>query len=563
MNNSYPLTSNTKDCANCYKCIRSCPVKSISFADNKAQIIHEDCILCGTCFLVCPKHLKIVRNDIDKVKKLIENNEKVIVSLAPSFVAEYKDSSLKALTKALKTLGFYDVEETAIGATIVKKAYDDMLDEKHDVIISSCCHAINLLIQKHYPDALPYLAHVLSPMLAHGKDIKARYGKDTKVVFIGPCIAKKDEADRNDEYIDAVLTYQEINEWLNEENITLEKDTMVDNVIHSKARLFPTCGGILKTMACSNKDYQYIAIDGIEASKKTIEDLLKGKIHKCFIEMSSCQGSCINGPMVDTSKFGVVSSLLEINKFAGKEDFDKQVLGDKDIAKNYNQINVVHARPGENEIEDMLIKMGKADEKKRLNCGSCGYNTCKEKAIAIIQGKAVIDMCLPSLLEKAQSFSDKIVSNTPNGLMVLDEDLNIQLANKAMLNLIRMPNSKFIIGNNISSIMNPEDFAKALAGVKTVNKKVYLPEYEIYLEETIIYDNVYHIIIAIFRDITKHVIDSQKREEVLKKSVEIADKVVKKNMMTVQEIASLLGESAAETKVALSSLKDTLKDDDK
>lgn len=563
MNNGYPLTSNTKDCANCYKCIRSCPVKSISFADNKAQIIHEDCILCGTCYLVCPKHLKIVRNDIDRVKKLIENNKKVIISLAPSFVAEYKDSSLKELTKALKKLGFYDVEETAIGATIVKKAYDDMLDEKHDVIISSCCHAINLLIQKHYPEALPYLAHVLSPMLAHGKDIKSRFGKDTKVVFIGPCIAKKDEADKNDEYVDAVLTYSELNDWLKDEGITIEKDEMVDNVSHSKARLFPTCGGILKTMACENKNYQYIAIDGIEASKRTIEDLLSGKIHKCFIEMSSCQGSCINGPMVDTSKFGVVSSFLEINKFAGKEDFNRQVLSDKDITKNYSQINVVHAHPGEKDIEDMLFKMGKSDEKKRLNCGSCGYNTCREKAIAIIEGKAVIDMCLPSLIEKAQSFSDKIVSNTPNGLMVLDEDLNIQLVNKSMINLISIPSSKYIIGQNVSSIMKPDDFANALAGIKSNNKKIYLPEYEKYLEETIIYDNVYHIIIAIFRDITKHVLDNQKRDEMLKKSVEIADKVVKKNMMTVQEIASLLGESAAETKVALTSLKDTLKDDDK
>lgn len=561
MNNGYALISKTSDCANCYKCIRSCPVKSISFADNKAKIVNEDCILCGTCYLVCPQQLKIVRSDLQRVKNLIKTNERVIVSLAPSFVAEYKETNLTIITKALKQLGFYDVEETAIGATIVKKAYDEMLDEKHDIIISSCCHAINLLIQKHYPKALPYLANVLSPMLAHGKDIKKRYGSDTKVVFIGPCIAKKDEADRNDEYIDAVLTYQELNKWFEEENIVLEKADMIDNVKQSKARLFPTCGGILKAMACNNPKYQYVAIDGIEASKKTLDDILAGKIHKCFIEMSSCQGSCINGPMVDSNKFGVVSSYIKINQFAGKEDFNKQVLTSENIGKNYNQINVIHALPGENEINNMLIKMGKADIKKQLNCGSCGYNTCREKAIAVIQGKAIIDMCLPSLIEKAQSFSDKIVSNTPNGLMVLNEELKVELINKSMCQLIGVTNQNFVIGSDVSTIMDPTDFAKALAGEKILSRKIYLPEYEKYAEETLIYDNVYHIIIAIFRDITKHVLDNQKREEVLEKSIEIADKVVKKNMMTVQEIASLLGESAAETKVALSSLKNTLKDD--
>ena len=229
----YALVSNTSNCKNCYKCIRSCPVKSISFIDNRAKIINQDCILCGTCHLVCPQEVKIVRDDIDDVKKLIQNNERVIVSLAPSFVAEYKNSSFKNLKEALLKLGFYDVEETAIGATIVKKAYDEMLDENHDVIISSCCHAINLLIQKHYPEASKYLANVLSPMLAHGKDIKERYGKDTKVVFLGPCIAKKDEADRNREYVDEVLTYPEINRWFAQEGIKVEAGEMVDNKINS------------------------------------------------------------------------------------------------------------------------------------------------------------------------------------------------------------------------------------------------------------------------------------------------------------------------------------------
>ena len=559
----YALVSNTSNCKNCYKCIRSCPVKSISFIDNRAKIINQDCILCGTCHLVCPQEVKIVRDDIDDVKKLIQNNERVIVSLAPSFVAEYKNSSFKNLKEALLKLGFYDVEETAIGATIVKKAYDEMLDENHDVIISSCCHAINLLIQKHYPEASKYLANVLSPMLAHGKDIKERYGKDTKVVFLGPCIAKKDEADRNREYVDEVLTYPEINRWFAQEGIKVEAGEMVDNKINSKARLFPTCGGILETMACENKDFDYIAIDGIEEAKHTLDDILAGKIHKCFIEMSSCKGSCINGPLVDTKKYGVVSSWLAIKHFAGEEDFTEGVLNSENIVRNYNQICVTHATPGEKEIEDMLAKMGKSDPRKCLNCGSCGYNSCRDKAIAIIQGKAVIEMCLPSLIEKAESFSDKIVSNTPNGLVVVDENLTIQLMNKSMCHILGIPNANYAIGNCVTTLLDSEDYARALNGEKIVGKTCYVADCNKYLEETIVYDSVYHIIIAIYKDITKHVIEAKKHEETLKKSIDIANKVVTKNMMTVQEIASLLGESAAETKVALTSLKDTLKDENK
>ena len=207
---NYCLISNTSDCKNCYKCIRHCPIKAISFENDRASIIHEDCILCGTCYNVCPQDLKVIRNDLEKVQGLIRYSNQVFVSLAPSFIAYYPEADITTMRKALQKLGFTDVEETAVGATIVKSAYDEMLDDDHDVIISSCCHSVNTLIKRYYPDCLPYLADVLSPMQAHGLDIKKRYGNDAKVVFIGPCIAKKDEADRHPEYIDAVLTFEEL-----------------------------------------------------------------------------------------------------------------------------------------------------------------------------------------------------------------------------------------------------------------------------------------------------------------------------------------------------------------
>lgn len=554
------LESRTTNCKNCYKCIRNCPIKSISFAGNKATIIKDNCILCGKCYLVCPQEVKVIRNDVEVVKRLFKNSKKVYASLAPSFISYYSYTSLDEIDNALKKLGFYQMEETAIGATIVKKAYDEMLEEKdRDVIISSCCHSINLLIQKHYPTAKKYLANILSPMLAHAKDIKAR-DPEAKVVFIGPCIAKKNEADSNIGLVDAVLTFKELDEWLQKEGISLKEVDYDWKKENSKARLFPTCGGILKTMECKNNDFQYIAIDGIENSKKVIEDVLAGKIHKCFIEMSSCEGSCVNGPVSNKDK-SVAASYFDINKSAGNNDFTEGQIGYKDIEKNYYSISVSEAIPSEEEIEAKLIEMGKTEKEKILNCGSCGYDTCREKAIAIIQGKAHLEMCLPYLMEKAESFSDYIVGNTPNGIMVVDETLNIQSINKAMCRILNIKEPSYVIHKSLMTILDPTDYFKALDGSLIYCKKTYLNEYDKYVENTIVYDKKFHVLICITKDITKEENARLKHIEIVKKSLEITDKVVEKNMRAVQEIASLLGETTAETKVALSSLKETLKDD--
>lgn len=558
---AYCLISETNDCKNCYRCLRKCPIKSVSFVDNESHIIHDDCIYCGKCFLECPQNVIKVRDDLAIVKRLIRAGRKVVASIAPSFISYYKEYDIDSFKEIFIKLGFHAVEETAIGATIVKKAYEDMLDDEHDVVISSCCHTINLLVQKYYPRALPYLADVLSPMLAHGKDIKERYGSDTKVVFIGPCISKKDETDKNHEYVDVALTFEELEEWFTEEDIMIEPRKEKDIESKSRARLFPTCGGVLATMNCDNKDYEYVAIDGIDECKEVLQDIINGTIHKCFIEMSACYGSCINGPLVQKRKHSIVNNKIAIKNNAGKEDFDGYAIKPSDIQKPFSKIAIRHAIPSEEVITRTLIDMGKETKEKQLNCGSCGYSTCREKAIAIIQGKAVKEMCLPFLMEKAQSFSDKIVANTPDGLMVLNENLDIQLINNSMCRIVGIPNSKYVLNKNITTIMDPVNFCLALAGEKIFNKKTYLSEYKKYVENTIVYDEKFHVLICIIRDITNSELSLKNREETLKKSIEITDNVIVQNMRAVQEIASLLGESAAATKVALSSLKETLKND--
>ena len=423
------LTLKKSNCKNCYKCIRHCPVKAIRFSGNQAHIIGNECILCGQCFVVCPQGAKEITSELEKVKVLIQSGDPVVVSLAPSFAANYEGIGIRGMKEALQKLGFYDVEETAIGATIVKNEYERILrDEEKDVVISSCCHTVNLLIQKYFPAELKNLADVLSPMQAHCIDIKKRI-PNVKTVFIGPCVAKKDEAEYYKDIADAVLTFEELTQWLQSENIELIPEPDSDQ--NSRARFFPTTSGILKTMEPDINGYTYMAIDGVENCIAALKDIETGKIHKCFIEMSACVGSCIGGPVMEKYHRSPIKDYVSIANYAGSKDFDVIQPDIDSLHKNFSYIEHRLLPPSEIEISNVLRKMGKVKESDMLNCGSCGYNTCREKAIAICQGKAEYSMCLPYLKEKAESFSDTIVQHTPNGLIVLNEDLEVQQINDA------------------------------------------------------------------------------------------------------------------------------------
>ncbi len=548
------------NCKNCYKCIRHCPVKSIRFSGNQANIVGDECILCGQCFVVCPQNAKEIADSTERVKYMLRSGEKVYVSIAPSFVANYDGAGIEAMEKALKQLGFAGAEETAVGATIVKSEYERLIrEEKRDIIISSCCSSINLLIQKYYPQALSYLADVLSPMQAHCLDIKKRY-PDAKTVFIGPCVAKKDEAANWSQYTDEVLTFEELTNWLNEENITIDKT--VDNTEKSRARLFPTTGGVLQTMAERNPEYTYLAFDGVANCKGVLEEILDGGMHKCFIEMSACIGSCAGGPVMEKYRHSPVRDAVTITRYAGKEDFEVIQPDKETLHKNMTFLNTGAAVPTEQEIAAILHRMGKVRKEQELNCGSCGYNTCREKAIAIFRGKADISMCLPYLKDKAESFSDNIINNTPNAIIALNENLEVQQINKSALKLMNIPRASDVMGEQVIRILDPVDFMEVMQTGKAIrDERKYLAEYDCYVEQTIIYDAEYHIIICIMRDVSDVEREREKKENMSHTTAAIADKVVENQMRIVQEIASLLGETAAETKVALMKLKESIADE--
>ena len=549
------------NCKNCYKCIRHCPVKAIRFSGNQAHIIGNECILCGHCFVVCPQNAKEIVDSTEKAKVLLQSGDPVIVSLAPSFIANYEGSGINSMRRALQRIGFTDVEETAVGATIVKTEYERLLsEEERDIVISSCCHSVNLLIQKYFPSSLEYLADVMSPMQAHCADIKKRI-PNAKTVFIGPCVAKKDEAEYYEGLVDAALTFEELTNWLKAENIELEKE--VDCTPESRARYFPTTGGILKTMALNAPGYTYLSIDGVDNCISALKDIECGKIHKSFIEMSACAGSCIGGPVMEKyHSSSPVKDYITVSEYAGENDFDVAQPSPAEIKKHFTMIEHKLAQPTENEIMAVLRQMGKFKPSDELNCGSCGYNSCREKAVAIIQGKAEISMCLPFLKDKAESFSDTIVKNMPNGLIVLNENLEVQQINNAARRIMNIRAASDVLGEPVVRILDPTVFIQVINSGKTVrDQRTYLAEYKKYVEQTVVYDPDSRMLIGIMRDITDEEADREKKARINKQTVEVADTVVDKQMRIVQEIASLLGETAAETKIALTKLKESIVDE--
>lgn len=548
------------NCKNCHKCIRSCPVKSIRFTGGQAHIIQDACIWCGQCLTACPQDAKEIADGIKEVRLILCGNHPIIASVAPSFAAYFEGIGFPRMREALRQLGFTDAEETAIGATFVKKEYEKQLaDAKQDLIITSCCPSVNLLIQKYYPTLLPCLSPVVSPMIAHGIDIKRRE-PDAAVIFIGPCPAKKEEAQGTS--ISAVLTFEELARMFAEKNIRLKQhgDISHRRNPNSRARLFPTAGGILKTMDIpSDTEYTYMAVDGIHNCTSALDDIRKGNITHCFIEMSACTGSCIGGPVMEKYRHSPVRHFQSVVNFAGPRDFKTEPMEEKLLAKTYSPLPYSRKTPSRKEIEDVLLKTGKQKPEDELNCGSCGYDTCREKAAAVCQGKAELNMCLPFLMANAEQLTSNILENVPNGILVLNEDYEVQEINPAAMEMLQVENKQDVLGSHVIYIMDPDAFQDVLEGRREVrNYRDYYPEIDKYLEMSIIHNPTAHTLLAILLDVTEAEHNMLEKEKLSRHTAELTDRVVMKQARIVQEIASLLGETTAETKVALTKLKESI-----
>ena len=559
------LSLKKANCKNCHKCIRSCPVKSIRFSDNQAKIIPEECILCGRCVVVCPQNAKRVRNDLTEVIGAIGSGKRVIAALAPAFISEFPVSGIEEMEELLKKFGFFAAREVAQGAYIVKSDYERMIREKtQDVIISSCCHTVVTLIQKYYPAVIPYIAPIISPMMACARQIKQEY-PDAYVVFIGPCISKKDEMEKLPGYVDCVLTFDELWQWFEKRGIVLQKQE-VDAQGGRASRFFPRTGGIIACMHTEESTYKYIAVDGVENCVQAIKEIERGGLKGYFVEMSACEGSCINGPSTRAYRDNILTSRARVDEYAQpdmhqKPDFDAAC--EFGLSRHIANEFVHEPEPPEATIIEILARMGKTRPEHELNCGSCGYPTCREKAKAVYNGKADITMCLPYLLENAESFSNNVFAVSPNAILVLDEQLRIQRMNMPACHMFGVARSQEVIGTSVIDLIDPTEFQSVLdTGNDIIDKKIYIPEYDLYVELSVVLDAEHHSLFGIFKDITAEHNRREKYIEKRAKTIDITDKVIEKQMRIVQEIASLLGETTAETKIALSQIKNLVRSED-
>lgn len=547
-------------CRDCYKCLRECPVKAIKFVDHEARIITDRCILCGKCTVVCPQNAKRVHSEIGDVEALLASGKPVIASVAPSFVSAFGVKDFAVMGIALGKLGFKMAEETAVGANIVTAEYEKLLETgEYKNFITSACPAINRMIQLYYPKALKYLAPVASPMVAHARLLKKRY-PEAEIVFIGPCIAKKREG-RESGLISAVLTFTELKTLFDEKGIDLNAIAAipVNEDIKNRSKYYPISRGIIKSFNRLPQNYEYVAVDGVKRSFDVLEDI--DKLEGMFIEINCCEYACINGPATIKNQ-GSLKANEDVRRYAqdslkGGEPGYIDPMG-VDYAEGHPRVSLGNVVPSERDIRAVLAKTGKFKPEDELNCGACGYPTCREKAIAVLNGNADLEMCIPYMRKRAESMSYEIIQNSPNGIIMMDYDLKISESNSLARKLlgINLDDPK---GTYLYESINAAEFFQAVSGGKDVHKqKIYIEESKRYVDMNIILLPEHKTLFAVLKDVTDAVEYSKELDEVRQKTLETTDAVIKKQMRVAQEIASLLGETTAETKVALLKLKNTL-----
>jgi len=549
------------NCKNCYRCLRECPVKAIKVTDHGAEIIEEYCIQCGNCILACQQGAKVISSNLNEVLELINSGKKVVASVAPSFIANFNVSSFNAFKKALKELGFYDCYETAEGAHFVTEEYKKVLDsKKYSNLISTACPSIVSLVAKYYPNAIKYLAPVDSPMVAHAKMLHERFDEDINVVFIGPCIAKIREAkEANKAYnrtlIDGVITFNDLNNLFIDNNITFDND-IVDDKDNIKSRNYAVNRGVCKAFSMYHPDYEYISIDGIENAMHVLDNI--DDLSGVFFEMSSCDFSCVNGPASTFNNKAVIKSVEKVRKYArNRYDKDKDhSLNYVDISTEFKKQDITYLTPSEYEIQEILKKINKTKKEHELNCGACGYQTCRAKAAAVYNGLSNIYTCLPYMNDLAEKMNEEVIHYSPNGIITFDEDNNIININDKAKEMFGITTPEVSLGY-FRDYLPWDDLSLGFINQKNViEKESYIEKTKKYVEYSLVFVKQNKMSFCLLRDITIHKEYEKQLNQNQKELINTTNTVIEKQMRVVQEIASLLGETTAETKVALIKLRD-------
>ena len=544
------------NCKNCYQCLRACPTKAIRFSsEEQGHVSPEICIYCGKCATVCHQGAVRVGTDLPEVRRMIAGGAKVYASVAPSYAAAFPGASFAQISAALKKLGFVSAEETAIGATEVSKEYARLMAAgNHENLIATCCPALVMLVEKHYPELVAQLAPVASPAVVHGKMLKNMFGTRIKTVFIGPCVAKKEEA-RQTNAINAVLLFEELRAWMRQEGVRLEEEDPEPAEMHATlSRLYPSPGGIVATIPPEKRrGYKSYFADGPRRCREALDAMKKGQVQGYFMELSICEGSCVHGPGIEEPQpiFLAREQLLASARKRTRTPAPITEQTKVPLEAKHRPVRPAKTMPEEQEIAAILAQTGKHKPEDMLNCGACGYPTCREKAIAVAQGRADIRMCLPYMREKAESTSNMMMEYAPNAMLLLDDRLRVIEANKRAVELLEKQGQP-LKGRTVSEILKG-DLKKLLAQGEPVRDEpcqagarrlrcsiVQVPGGE-YL--------------MLLRDMSRTEDHYARQEEERGRLLEIARKSIDKQLAMAQEVTRLMGETTGEALAALMELQ--------
>lgn len=552
-----PIYTEPDNCQDCYKCVRECPVKAIQIENNKAYIIEKRCIYCGHCTQICPTGAKKIRDGVSRTHLLLESQPKVILSLAPSWVCEFEDLEAPQLIAAIRKLGFMAVSETAIGAELVSSRVTDYLQESPaGVYISSACPVVVEYIRKYSTEHIDSVTPVLSPMLTHAKILKQHYGNDIKVVFAGPCICKKLEADNFRELVEVAITFKDLKGWFEKENIHPEElsATSEDHFvpwIAGLGSLYPLEGGMLPGVRGEQKKIVKMAFSDLSNIKDVIKNLnTKREKDSIFLELLACKGGCINGPAKLSQTSLAIKRYNIQNRRALTAEGTPDDLSKIDIETHYQANSCSQERHSEEEIKQALAAVGKTSAEDELNCSGCGYDSCRDFALAMLEGRAEENMCVSYMRKVAHDKATVLLQKIPAGVLLVDYELKISDMNRFCANILGEDVSMVyeaspgLAGVDLDEICSFSDLFRA---VLTTGKEI--SERQVRDQERIWLLSIYNIqphrlVFGILQDLREPYV---RQEWVLEQTRE----VIRKHMATVQEVACLLGENAAYTDATL------------
>ncbi len=561
-----PLYTEQTECRDCYKCVRSCPVKAIRVQDHHALAESGRCIVCGNCVQVCPADAQRIRTDIPRVNQLLKIKKSVYLSLAPSFPAEFPGTWRDLLPK-LKKLGFTGVSETAHGADLVSYHQKKLLETNTGVTISTACPTVVELITRYYPELIDRLSPIDSPMMAHAHLLRETYGSDIGIVFAGPCAAKKIEADGSSGVVDVAITFGELNELI--ANIATDETTEIPELVPcrpARGVVYPMDGGMVETLRDSTDgsllQTGFVALSGLDQIMVALDEMKAGKIDEpLFCEFLACEGGCINGSG-SVCEESIVIRKNRMTRFVREEDrlvpagtatFPMLDLG-KIKRNGILPLPVIAKVPSEQAILAAWESMGKSDPNDRLDCGGCGYNSCREFAIATLTDLAEPEMCVTAMRKQAQNKVNALIKTIPMGVVLVDRDRKILDCNDRFIGMFvgkefELNTTPLRFRNlDLERFVPTGDLVREVQSSGCSAEKVLKPEGRV-LRVVLFPIEQSGVTGLLFQDITA---PSMKRETVIRK----AEEVIHRNLQSVQQIASLLGENAAETEIILTSLID-------